>query len=72
MGEGITLSMLCLVAMESKLHLVEQCEVTWFLWFRFRDFNITKLGLQSTMELVTMIITGSHQVYPMNDVDLQR
>ena len=44
MGEGINLSKLCLVAMESELYLIVQCEVTWLLWLGLKTLTLQSLG----------------------------
>ena len=72
MGEGNTLCPLCLMRMEYELHLIEHYEIWRLIWFKFKAFNIKRLGLRSTIKSISTVVTGSYWVYPMNNAELRR
>ena len=57
---------------ELELHLIEHCEIMCIIWFQFKDMNITRLGSQTMIESIAMVVTRSWCMYPVNSAKLRR
>ena len=71
MGSRNTLSPVCVMALKSKLHILQDGQITQHLWLHFQNLDIARLGFQLVNGFVQALVEGDQMFYSYADRELR-